>query len=248
MATRALKTVEQTLDDKDAELASVDVAMANAFAEIEAVAKDKLNPHFKSKYADLGSVIEALRPILAAHHLYFIQRCEPSEDGVIVHTVGRHVSGSEIDFGKLYVPANKRDAQGFGSALTYARRYALVTAFGVPTEDDDGNAASRAANDRPTTGETPPKKRVQLEGTYKSATALKTACHEFVKTLERMGDMGELIAWENTADYKEFVEQVSRDAPQYWFGSDQMPAEFIPLVIRVANKRRELEELEGVRA
>lgn len=243
MASRALKTVEQDLDERG----SIDVAMANAFAEIEAVAKDKVNPHFKSKYADLGSVIEALRPILAAHQLYFIQCCEPSEDGVIVATYVRHVSGAQVDFGKLYVPANKRDAQGFGSALTYARRYALVTAFGVPTEDDDGNAASRAANDRPTTGETPPAKRVQLDGPYKSPTALKTACHEFAKTLENMGDMGELIAWEATKDYTEFVAQVERDAPQYWFGSDTMPAEFIPLAIRVANKRRELEEMETIR-
>jgi hypothetical protein len=61
-----------------------------------------------------------------------------------------------------------------------------------------------------------------------------------------MGDMGELIAWEKTTDYAEFVEQVSRDAPQYWFGSETMPAEFVPLSIRVANKRRELEELEGI--
>jgi hypothetical protein len=100
----------------------------------------------------------------------------------------------------------------------------------------------------PKTGETPPNKRVQLDGPYKSATALKTACHEFAKTLENMGDMGELIAWEATADFKEFVEQVCRDAPQYWFGSDAMPAEFVPLAIRVASKRRELEECEGLTA
>jgi hypothetical protein len=61
-----------------------------------------------------------------------------------------------------------------------------------------------------------------------------------------MGDMGELVAWEATKDYAEFVEQVSKDAPQYWFGSETMPAEFVPLSIRVANKRRELEELEGI--
>jgi len=102
--------------------------------------------------------------------------------------------------------------------------------------------------DNPKTGEDPPKKRVQLDGTYKSATALKTACHEFVKTLEKMGDMGELIAWENTPDYADFVEQCQRDAPHYWFGSDAMPSEFVPLAIRVANKRRELEELEGINA
>ncbi len=55
----------------------------------------------------------------------------------------RHESGEKESLGILFVPANKNDAQGFGSALTYARRYALVTAFGVPVEDDDGNAAAR---------------------------------------------------------------------------------------------------------
>jgi hypothetical protein len=56
-----------------------------------------------------------------------------------------HESGEERSLGKLFVPANKKDAQGFGSALTYARRYGLMTAFGVPAEDDDGNAAAASA-------------------------------------------------------------------------------------------------------
>ena len=116
-------------------------AMASAFAEIEAATKGANNPHFKSKYADLGAVIEAVKPALIKHGLFFTQHCHPSEDGVIVETVLGHAGGEERSLGKLYVPANKRDAQGFGSALTYARRYALMTAFGVPREDDDGNAA-----------------------------------------------------------------------------------------------------------
>jgi len=121
-------------------------AMALAFAEIEAATKDANNPHFKSKYADLGAVISAVKPALINHGLFFTQHCHPSEDGVIVETFLGHTDGEEKSLGKLYVPANKRDAQGFGSALTYARRYALMTAFGVPTEDDDGNAAVRAGN------------------------------------------------------------------------------------------------------
>jgi hypothetical protein len=56
-----------------------------------------------------------------------------------------HASGEHLSLGTLYVPANKNDAQGYGSALTYARRYGLMTAFGVPAEDDDGNAAAASA-------------------------------------------------------------------------------------------------------
>lgn len=119
-------------------------AMALAFAQIEAATKDASNPHFKSKYADLGAVIGAVKPALIANDLFFTQHCHPSEDGVMVETVLGHAAGEEKSLGKLFVPANKRDAQGFGSALTYARRYALLTAFGVPTEDDDGNAAARS--------------------------------------------------------------------------------------------------------
>ena len=117
-------------------------AMAAAFAEIEGATKSANNPHFKSKYADLTKVIEAIKPALVKHGLFFTQCPEPCEGGVCIATHLYHVNGHNLPLGKLFVPANKHDAQGFGSALTYARRYALVTAFGVPVEDDDGNAAS----------------------------------------------------------------------------------------------------------
>lgn len=116
-------------------------AMASAFAEIEAATKDAKNPHFKSNYATLGAVVEAVKPALIKHSLFFTQETHDASGGVCVETVIRHSSGEEIRCGRLFVPANKNDAQGFGSALTYARRYSLMTAFGVPAEDDDGNAA-----------------------------------------------------------------------------------------------------------
>jgi hypothetical protein len=121
--------------------------MAAAFSEIEAATKDKENPAFKaggkaSKYADITSIIEALKPALINHGLFFTQHPQPSENGVTVETMLHHAGGESLSLGALFVPANKNDAQGFGSALTYARRYALVTAFGVPVEDDDGNAAA----------------------------------------------------------------------------------------------------------
>lgn len=217
-----------------------------AFAEIEGAAKDKVNPAFKSKYADIGSVIDAIKPVLARYNLAFYQRPQPSEDGVLVQTILKHTSGEEVDLGTLYVPANKRDAQGFGSALTYARRYALMTAFGVPAEDDDGNAAVQST--RPTTGETPPAKRVKLDAPYTCPTQLKTAAREFVRTLESIGDMDEFAAWEGTQDYREFVEQMKRDMPSWWSGGVGMPDEFVPLEIRVANKIRELEEIDSINA
>jgi len=127
-------------------------SMAAAFGEIEAATKSAANPHFKSKYADLTSVIEAIKPALIKHGLFFTQRPAPSDNGITIETVLHHAGGETLTLGSLFVPANKNDAQAFGSALTYARRYALVTAFGVPVEDDDGNAVSRSrqAPEQPT--------------------------------------------------------------------------------------------------
>lgn len=132
------------------ETATLASAMALAFAEIEAATKTAENAAFKqggknSKYADLGAVIDAIKPSLIAHGLFFTQRPQPSNGGVTVETVLHHASGESISLGALFVPANKNDAHGFGSALTYCRRYGLMTAFGVPAEDDDGNAAVASA-------------------------------------------------------------------------------------------------------
>lgn len=127
--------------------ASLASAMAAAFGEIEAATKGKDGQvgQQKYKYADIGAVIDAIKPALIAHGLFFTQRPQPSENGITVETVLHHTGGEEMSLGALFVPADKNNAQAFGSALTYARRYALVTAFGVPVEDDDGNAASKPA-------------------------------------------------------------------------------------------------------
>lgn len=128
-------------------------ALSKAFPEIEGAVKDSNNPHFKTKYADLGSVVEAIKPALVKHGLFFAQVNHEQQGGVCVETLVCHDSGEQMSFGKLFVPASKQDAQGYGSALTYARRYSLMTAFGVCPEDDDGNAAAKAPGDtRPTTG------------------------------------------------------------------------------------------------
>ena len=118
-------------------------AYALAFAEIEGATKAKAGQvgQQRYKYADLGSVIDAIKPALIKHGLFYTQAPMPSQGGVTIATRLHHAGGEVLDLGELFVPANKNDAQAYGSALTYARRYALVTAFGVPTEDDDGNAA-----------------------------------------------------------------------------------------------------------
>jgi hypothetical protein len=105
--------------------------------------KTSTNPHFRSRYADLSACIEAVIDALNNNGIALIQQNQPSPDGVIVETIFLHESGETLNCGQLFVPANKHDAQGYGSALTYARRYSLMSACGIAPEDDDGNTAVR---------------------------------------------------------------------------------------------------------
>jgi len=105
--------------------------------------KTSTNPHFRSKYADLSNCVEAVIGALNDNGIGLMQRTYESKDGVMVETVFIHESGEIMECGLLHVPASKQDPQGYGSALTYARRYSLLAATGLAPEDDDGNSASR---------------------------------------------------------------------------------------------------------
>ena len=122
-------------------------ALAKAQATMAGAKKDSTNPHFRSKYADLASIWEACRDALTSNGIAVVQMTRATaEEAVIVETRLMHSSGEWIE-GELLVPVTKADAQGFGSARTYARRYSLAAAVGVAPEDDDGAAAAAA---RPT--------------------------------------------------------------------------------------------------
>ena len=105
--------------------------------------KTSTNPHFRSKYVDLAGCVEAVVDALNAAGIALVQRTSEDSTGVTVETVFVHESGEMLECGKLHVPASKQDPQGYGSALTYARRYSLMAACGIAPEDDDGNAASK---------------------------------------------------------------------------------------------------------
>lgn len=121
-------------------------ALCQTQATVEAVKKDANNPFFKSKYADLASIWHAIREALTSNGLSVLQ--EPSTEcnkvritTTLIHTSGEYVRST------LEVVAVKTDPQGIGSAITYARRYALGSIVGIAPEDDDGNAAS-GGNDK----------------------------------------------------------------------------------------------------
>ena len=122
---------------------NISAAFVKAQKAFQPALKTSTNPHFNSKYAALDACIEAVIVALNDNGIALLQRMHESTGGITVETVLLHESGEEISAGKLYVPAQKNDPQGYGSALTYARRYSLMAACGIAPEDDDGNAASK---------------------------------------------------------------------------------------------------------
>lgn len=124
---------------------SIAAALVKAQKEFGPALKTSTNPHFRSRYADLSACVEAVIDALNNNGIYLMQLTEEHESGVKVSTTFIHESGEQLSGGSLYMPASKNDAQGFGSALSYARRYSLMAACGIAPEDDDGNAATKTA-------------------------------------------------------------------------------------------------------
>lgn len=118
-------------------------AFVEAQKEFAPALKTSTNPHFKSRYVDLAGCVEAVIDALNYHGIALIQKTHDCDSGVKVETIFMHETGEQISGGMIHVPADRQNAQGYGSALTYARRYSLMAACGIAPEDDDGNAASK---------------------------------------------------------------------------------------------------------
>ena len=122
-------------------LAKIAPALLAAQSEITWACKDSTNPHFKNRYADLQSVIEAIKPALNKHGIFFSQHPTPSDAGTLgLTTILLHSSGEWIEDTAI-IPLPKNDPQGYGSAMTYGRRYGLAAICGLFQSDDDGEAA-----------------------------------------------------------------------------------------------------------
>jgi len=127
---------------------NIATALVNAQRKFSPALKCSTNPHFRSKYADLAACLEAVQDPLNDNGIALLQVTHDDPTGVTVETVFIHESGERISGGRLHVPASKQDAQGYGSALTYARRYSILAACGIAPEDDDGNAATSSYKDK----------------------------------------------------------------------------------------------------
>lgn len=128
--------------NKSESISNLAKALCKAQNEMGGAVKDAKNPFFKSNYADLTSIIKAIKEPFASNSLSYSQFPVTSEGGggVGVVTVLMHSSGEWLE-SEFYLPLAKKDPQGGGSAITYARRYALQAMAGIPTADDDAEAA-----------------------------------------------------------------------------------------------------------
>lgn len=139
-------------------IAALAAALSKAQGQIRGAKKDSANPFFKSKYADLSEVWSACREALTANGIAVIQSPDGDtpETMVLITTIA-HASGEWMS-GRYPIRAIKADPQGIGSAITYARRYALAAMIGIASEDDDGEAATgRQAPNVPAKAQQPAK-------------------------------------------------------------------------------------------
>lgn len=117
-------------------------SLIKAQSEIKYAAKTSKNPYFNSKYADLSEVIAAIKEPLNKNGIAFLQKVQSDDTCDYVITVLLHESGQSITSRTRVYCAKPNDPQAFGSGITYSKRYALQAILGLPTEDDDGNAAA----------------------------------------------------------------------------------------------------------
>jgi hypothetical protein len=194
--------------NKSESITDLAAALCLAQAEMGGATKNSINPHFKSSFADLESVIKVIKPAFFKHGLSFIQLPITSEGGkgIGVSTMLMHSSGQWIE-GEYLLPLEKVTPQGAGAAITYARRYGLVSLCGIPQIDLDAEDISVQA---PLVPE-PPAKRVS-KALVQSVVALVVSSQadgeasELIEALAELDEIEKQVIWKQlTTKQKEFV-------------------------------------------
>jgi hypothetical protein len=255
MATKLkdVGTVQDALDERD-KLPPLNIAqrIAAVMGEVDYVQKEK-KQGMNYSIVSHDAVTAKVRPLLHKHGVIYYPR------GL---TVGQNGNRTEAVFTVRFENIDDRtdyiDVETFGygvdpqdkgpgKAMSYGVKYALLKVLGLETGDDPDTVQDNRADYRPTTGEPKPKGPVKLDGPYTCPTQLMTAARQFVHTLNGMGDLAEFIAWSKTDDVKEFVKQLKRDLPDWWAGGPSVSTDFVPLEILVSQKKRDLEQLDGLK-
>ena len=156
---------------------NISKALVGAQADVGKALKNQKNTHFKSQYADLSAVLEVSKPALAKHGLALAQFPGEAEGRLTMSTMLIHESGEWIQLPPASIPIQAQTAHGFGSAISYLRRYTTqaILAISVGLDDDDGNEATAQA----------PKRKPKKKAT---ASQLKKARVELLEILETVKD------------------------------------------------------------
>ena len=212
-------------------------ALAAAQAEMKNAPLNKINPHFKNRYADLAAIRDATIPSLSKHGLTLTQRCEFTEGGAyLLITTIAHKSGGKIE--SVYPLPLNVTPQALGSAMTYGRRYTWAALCGIAAEDDDdaetAEKAGAKSNKAPemkaptipaealkpivgSMGEIP-----KWRGPLK-VTALKAAMQTIRDDVGACTDLTQLETFLETKEVKDIIDQAKIDLPGWWFGAGDSP-------------------------
>lgn len=192
-----MTTAKQKTTDPQSALSEAFVA---AWSEIQTVAHDASNPHFRNEYTSYDRIMQVIRPIMSKHGLAIIQAPFVVEDTnkAGINTSVMHNLGGTMDLGCIAVPSKKQDdPQAFGSSMTYAKRYSLCASLGIPTgEDDDGNLGASA----------PVKQAEPQTPKQQAAAAIKAWCGMDGDDLIRA--MGDVVRVSGTKEPTELIEYV----------------------------------------
>jgi hypothetical protein len=223
-----------------------------AMAEVEYVQKQKPKDQgMKYSYVSHDAVTAKVRPILQSHGVvYYPRELQVTQNGnrtEAVFTVRFENIDDRtdiIDVATFGYGVDNQD-KGPGKAISYGVKYALLKILGLETGDDPEAIQDERADFKPSNGETPPEKRVPPAGPCTSKTMLQGAVKALAATLENIGDTDELNALMETKDFIELEKQAARDLPSWWETGDGLPEEFVPMIVRIERKKKELEAAEN---
>lgn len=191
----------------------IDLTLAKVQSELEPAIRDKKNPHFNSTYSDLKAIWDVARPLLSKYEVSITQWPIHSDDEYL-HLITRVAYQGQWIMAEMSLPVQKKSAHGYGSAITYAKRYALAAMLGIiDQEDDDGNMASK-----PQQQIKPPQKSQeyvvrgpsedQIKRLYTIATNHKYE-HELVKRLVSFLYKKDSTTKLTQAEYEQFTDFLS---------------------------------------
>lgn len=175
-------------------------ALTRAQAAMDTAKRTAENPFFKSSYADLASVWATCREPLTKNGLSVVQTTDSTPEGEFLETLLMHSSGQWVG-GRIAIKPVKNDPQGVGSAMTYARRYALMAIVGIASEDDDGNEASGKTEEvKPEKKAVPPKKAVEKKESVKKEPEGYTVTEDDLKGVNPIGRNSKGKKWSELSE------------------------------------------------